>query len=399
LTALYLILVFYWAWVFLAITVFGTVHTVRVMRNAEKRKPPANGDYPPISILKPLAGLDAGLEKNLESFFHLDYPEYEIIFSMHHPNDPAGDTARLVMERHPEIPAQLIISGPCRPARNPKVINTAPAFLLAKHEWVFMADSTLRLKPDFLKRCAAYFSPEVGSVSAVVTTMTSRGLGGKLEHILMNTFNVRLLFFGRLLGLPYVWGKAVLFRRSVAEAFGGLSTLETYLAEDFALGMKIQNAGYRAVLMDETAQEYAWASTFSDYWKRQLRWGRTRRFFSTTLAFITPTGASIFAGIMGGIGFQGAFGVPLPLFLAVHLAIWLLCDLWIFKTLERKLSFPLLTAWLLRELLDFPLWVACMSGSTVEWKGRKFRLLGKDTQLVQIDPPESETDAIAVPAT
>ena len=388
------ILLVYWAWILFWTIVFGTFHTIGVLHRARRRKPGPDLDRPPISILKPLAGIDVGLEKNLESFFQFDYPKYEIIFSVHSITDPAVDTAKRVMAKYPAIPARLIVSGPCRQARNPKVINTAPAFELAQYEWVFMADSTLRLAPDFLTRCAMYFSPETGSVSAVVTTASAAGLGGRLEHVLMNTFNVRALYLGRYLKLPFVWGKAVLFRRSVVESFGGVRSLENYLAEDFVLGTRIQRAGYKTVMMDEPALEYAWASTFMDYWKRQLRWGRTRRFFSLTLAMLTPFGSSLVSGLIGAWALKSLFGIPFGISLASHYAIWFACDVWLFKELGQTYSLEAFGAWVLRELLDVPLWFATMMGSTVEWKGQKFLILGEDTRLVPA-PGDENRRAIA----
>src|SRR5689334_3092422 len=117
--------------------------------------PPPHLDAPfglfPISILKPLKGADAGLEENLESFFHLDYPDYEILFSVEDTRDPAYAVVQRLLTKYPKTKASIIVAqidvGP-----NPKINNLVFTYGRANHDWILISDSNIRVTPDYLKR-------------------------------------------------------------------------------------------------------------------------------------------------------------------------------------------------------------------------------------------------------
>ena len=48
----------------------------------------------PATMMKPLCGLEPGLEENLTSFFLQDYPKFEILFGTRDASDPALDVVR-----------------------------------------------------------------------------------------------------------------------------------------------------------------------------------------------------------------------------------------------------------------------------------------------------------------
>ena len=140
---------------------------------------------PPVTILKPLKGVDAGFEENLRGFFDLDYPRYELIFSVDNPADPAAAAVRAEMGRHPEVRAQLVI-GAVNVGPNPKVNNLVIPYDRAAYDCVLISDSNVRVSPDYLKRLMPYLKPDVGIVTAVVAGTESKGIGGALEAAYLN---------------------------------------------------------------------------------------------------------------------------------------------------------------------------------------------------------------------
>src|SRR5215467_9605172 len=144
------------------------------------------GFSPPVSILKPLSGLDEGLEENLESFYRLDYPEYEIVFSFARREDPAFAVARMVADRHPEISSLFVVDAR-EPGGNAKVNRLAAGIRRARHRLLLLSDGNVRVRPDFLGRAVSWFSgSRVGLVSHIFRAVGARSLGSRLESLHLN---------------------------------------------------------------------------------------------------------------------------------------------------------------------------------------------------------------------
>src|SRR5574337_792960 len=84
--------------------VYATWSLIRRNNNAR----PSAG-FPPISILKPLRGLDDNLFDNLSSFCTQDYPNYEILFALQDHNDPAYKVVKKVRERYPDANISIVV--------------------------------------------------------------------------------------------------------------------------------------------------------------------------------------------------------------------------------------------------------------------------------------------------
>ncbi len=124
--------------------------------------PPAQASTEPVSILKPLAGLDDGLESNLRTFFEQEYPSFEILFAVREKTDPAVAVVEKLRAEYARIPTRLLVTGePTYP--NAKVFSLAQMLAASANDLVVMSDSDIRVTPDFLRRVSAEFGvPNLG---------------------------------------------------------------------------------------------------------------------------------------------------------------------------------------------------------------------------------------------
>lgn len=340
--------------------------------------------WPGISILKPLKGCDGGLRENLLSFFHLDYPQYEILFSVANPGDPAVPVVHELLAGHPNAKARLII-GDVEATPNPKVNNLLRSYQEAQHDWLLVSDSNTRVAPDYLRRMAGSFHEDVGVVTAVVAGRGAQSLGGHLEACYLNTFYARCLHFADFFSIAFVLGKSMLFRRSVADRFGGLRHLGNYVAEDYLMGEAMRRLGLKVAVNIDPVPQFIGKYRFGAFWQRHLRWGRIRRSQVPFLFAIEPFQSMIVSGLSGAYAAWSLFEVAPVNFFAGHALLWAAADNLLQSRLVGKLTWKMVASWLLRELLAFPLWLHMAAGSHIEWRGAKMRVLGGG--MLQANPP------------
>jgi ceramide glucosyltransferase len=330
------------------------------------RAPAPTESQPAVSILKPLKGADPGLRENLETFFLLDYPEYELLFSVAEGTDPAVAVVNELRRKYPAVISRLLV-GAEAVGLNPKVNNLTRSYRQASHDVILISDSNVRVAPDYLRRKVAELRPGVGVVTATVAGLAPEGWGGRLEAMYLNTFYARGLSLAFASGNPCVIGKSMMFRRSVAARFGGIRALGDYLAEDYALGEAMRKIGLTVALAAAPIDQHIGSYSFRAFWDRHLRWGRIRKAHAPGAFLLeplfTPAFAGLFAGIAGGV-LAGTLTV----------AAWAACDLALMARFSRRLDTWAPAAWLAREALSLPLWVAVASGNSVHWRGTTLQL-------------------------
>jgi ceramide glucosyltransferase len=356
----------------LAITVFGTQTTLKRLATH-----PPHLDAPfnlyPVTVLKPLKGAESGLSGNLATFFQLDYPKYELIFSLADESDPAHPIISRLIQKHPHVSARLII-GDFKVGANPKINNMVKGYQEAQYDWLLISDSNIRVRPDYLKRLVAQLDPGVGIITSLVAGHGGEGMGGLLEASFLNTFYARGMGLAFSAGMPIVMGKSMMFRKSTAQRFGGIKILSRYLAEDYMAGEAIRHLGLKTVLSCDPIVQHIGTYSLKNFWSRHIRWGRLRKAQSPLTFFIEPFFGCLGSGLLGTIAVKHWPGVSPTLFVAFHLCIWSLCDLMLMKRLGQKLEARLPLLWFMRELLSLPLWAHIALGSTVDWRGRKLKL-------------------------
>lgn len=356
----------------LLVMLVGTWLTLRQLGS-----PPPHLDAPyalyPVSILKPLKGADSGLQENLEGFFRLDYPDYELIFSVAQIKDPASRIVWKLIEKYPNVRARLVI-GDTDAGANPKVNNLIQSYSLAENDWILISDSNVRVRPDYLKRLVAHLENDVGMVTAVVAGHGARGFGGELEATFLNTFYARWMVLSASAGRPCVVGKCMLFRRSVAERFGGIRILARYLAEDFMAGEAMRKLGLRVILARDPVDQHIGAHSISGFWDRHIRWGRLRKAQAPIAFAVEPFFGPVLSSFFSAWVTSASFDLPFWSVFAAHWVIWGFCDLALVRRMSPRFPAYALLTWMVRELLALPLWFHIASGNTVKWRGRRMEV-------------------------
>ena len=280
------------------------VAIVRCRLPARELAPP--NDAPPITIIRPVCGIDNFVETTLRSTFLLDYPRYEILFCAASARDPVVAPVRSLIAAHPDIPARLLI-GDERISANPKLNNVLKGWRAAANDRIVMADSNVLLPRDYLQRLLAAWRADTGMVSAPPIGSHPRGFWAQLECAFLNTYQARWQYTADTIGLGFAQGKTLFYRRSDIERAGGLRMLAAEAAEDAASTKIVRASGRRVRLVDAPFRQPLGERVRADVWDRQVRWARLRRdsfaFFyclEVTSGAVLPLMAAVFIAVATG---------------------------------------------------------------------------------------------------
>lgn len=376
----------------LAVSTLGLI-LVALQWHAQRRAltsptPPPPGDWPGVSVLKPLKGADPALGENLESFFGLDYPDFELVFAVTDAQDPAAAVVRDVAARHPGVEWTLV-ADPREVGLNPKVNNLANADRHARHDVILISDSNVRVGPGYLRDLVAHLhGPGVGLVSSPVRGVAGAGLGGALETLQLNTYVLGgIAALHHVLGRPAVVGKSMMLRRRELDRLGGWRFLGRFLAEDQVCGEEVARLGMSLALSSRPVDNVIGSPGLSGFVARHVRWARLRR----TLAPLGHAGEAFLAPLPFAVAGAALVGTPL----AAAYATWVaLAAAGLALSSERGLGvvrpawhyLPLET---LRSLLVTALAPAAWLASAVTWRGRRLSI-GPRTELVPLAAPDAE---------
>lgn len=321
-------------------------------------------ERPPISIVRPLRGVDAGLRETLESTFLIDYPDYEILFCVAHEDDPAIPLVQKLILRHNGIPARLLI-GEDRLGANPKLNNMAKGFYGARHPVVVFVDSNVLTPRDYLGQLAQRLGAGAGMVSAPPVGDRPEGFWAHVECAFLNTYQARIQYAVDALGFGFAQGKTLCFRRADLE-HGGLERLASEAAED-AAASKMMRAKKRTIRLAGPFSQWVGRRTAQQMWQRQLRWARLRR-ASFPLLFAPEICAGALPPLVAVLLAAASFGAPLGLTALAFLAVWFAPEILLARLLRWPVSIPAL---LLRDAMLPALYVAAWLGRDFEWHGHK----------------------------
>jgi ceramide glucosyltransferase len=344
---------------------------------------------PPISILKPLKGIDPEIYESFRSHCQQDYPEYEIIFGVSDPNDPAIESVRALQREFPDRRIQLVVSPKILGA-NVKVSNLAQMLLEARHDYLIINDSDIRVEHDYLRRVTAPLAERrVGMVTCLYRGVAAATLGSRLEALGISTdFCPSVLAARQLEGIHFGLGSTLAFRRAELEQIGGFTSFVDYLADDYELGNRIAGLGLAVELSEIVVETYLPPYNLREFFAHQLRWARGVRdaraggYLGLVFTFGIPWALVALAASRAELWAWGALAFTFFLRLAVALVV----GRNVVKDRQVLKYFWLIP---LRDLVALAVWIASLGGHTVTWRGDRFRL--KDGKLYRI-PPQTTSD-------
>ncbi len=340
---------------------------------------------PPVSVLKPLKGIDPEIYESFRSHCLQDYPKYEIIFGVSDANDPAAESVRQLQREFPLREIRLVVC-PTMLGANVKVSNLAQMLPQARYEHLIVNDSDIQVQPDYLHKVSAPLENEkVGMVTCLYRGEAIATLGSRLESLGISTDFCAGVLVARQLegGIRFGLGSTLALRRADLEKIGGFESFVDHLADDYELGKRIADLGLSVELSHVVVVTHLPAYTLREFLSHQLRWARAVRdsrpggylglvftfgLMWSCLAVIVSQG-SRWAWLLLALAFVLRFAV------AVVVGRKVLRD----QKLVRHL-------WLLlfRDLIAVGVWLVSLGGRTVTWRGDRFQL--KAGKLSRIGP-------------
>src|SRR5579885_2855673 len=331
------------------------------------QKPPVLRHTEPMSILKPLAGLDLNLESNLRTFFEQDYPAFEILFAVRNSADPAADVVRKLQHEYANVPSRLLLTG--EPAyANAKVFSLEKMMAAAENDLVVMSDSDVRVTPTLLRTVAAEFQdPQLGVATCPYRAVPGPSFWSRLEATGMNTDFWGSALVARMLeGMRFAVGPTIAARRAVLTSIGGFARLKDYLAEDFVIGQFAAEAGHGVILSSYVIEHHIGSADWKENVAHRVRWTRSTRrsrpagYVGQLFTMPLPLALLVYA-------FSPGWWAVLPVTVAVRvIAAYVVSR----RVLKARINWLLLP---IEDVMGFFFWVAGFFGNTISWRGRKYR--------------------------
>ena len=360
----------------LAYYIFATIAAFRFLDRKSKNASATTSENftPPVSLLKPVHGVDFGSVENFESFCQQNYPDYEILFAVNDDSDPAVPLIRDVIARFPERNIRLI-SGAPQIGSNKKVNNLIELARAARHEIIVLTDGDVRVLPNYLREVVAPFAdPKIGAVTSFYRGITQKNLAAELEAIgAASDFFAGVLVAEWMEGISFALGASIATTKSWVTKIGGFEAIVDMHSDDYELGYRIAKAGGKIVLSRELVWTMYPAQSTTSFWNHQVRWSRTVR-LCRPLSFV---GLIFTHGLPWAVA--AALVAPTASIAAAYLVAYLILRLitaWVVgvrvsgdETVRTKL-------WLVpfRDAIHFIVWLASFASNKITWGGEQFTM-------------------------
>lgn len=278
----------------MAVTAASTAYAIlaaavtvrRRMRSRESVEQPGRGirpestnpSVPGVTVLKPLCGTEPELYECLRSFCDQVYPRLQVVFGVHHPQDPAVPVVRRLQREFPGLDLDLAIDS-TEHGSSLKVSNLINMMRLARHDLLCLSDSDVSVPRDYVQRVVAPLADaRIGLVTCSYRGIARGGLWSQLLAAFVNGWFMPTVFVGAALGAQaFVSGVTIALRRDALEAIGGFEAIRDQLADDYRLGELTRLAGLRTFLSEVVVDTYLHETSARQLVRHELRWLRTIR--------------------------------------------------------------------------------------------------------------------------
>ncbi len=365
---------------------------------AEQRAAAATPEssLPAVTIFKPVHGMEAQLEENLESFFQQNYPAFEVVLGTRDAADAGLQVAEKIRQRYPQVKSRIVASGP--PTwPNAKVFSLSKMIPLSANDYFVISDSDVRVSPDFLRDVIpTLLDKRIGLVTCPYRGVPAGDFWSTLEALGMSVEMPSGVMVADLLeGIRFALGPAVALRRDALDKIGGIAATADYYSDDFVLGNLIWAAGYKVIFSHHIIQHVLTPRSLKRTLGDQLRWMKSTRFsrplghVGTGLTYAVPFGIlGLVAGAATGHVALGAglFAAALVNRVLQSIAVgWGVIGDW--RALYLSWLYPV------RDFLGFLTWLGSFSSRTFFWRGETYRFSKGGRIIPQNRPAESAVGA------
>jgi ceramide glucosyltransferase len=376
--------------IYLAMTLVATVRYLRLVRPARAAAiATPSASLPPVTIFKPVHGIEEQLAANLESFFQQDYPDYEVIFGARDADNPAVKIAEEIRARYPNVPSRVILSGP--PAwPSAKVFSLDKMIAASSRSYFIISDSDVRVAPDFLRNTIPpLLDPTVGLVTCMYRGIPASDFWSWLEALGLSVeMPSGVMVADMMEGMRFALGPAMAARRDAIDAIGGIAAVADYYSDDFELGNRIWAKNYKVILSHHIVRNVLTSRSLLRTLGDQLRWMKSTRYSrpaghaGTGLTYAVPFGilGLIAAGALG----HWPLGIGLLALACLNRMIQSVVVGWSVAHDPRAVRF----CWLypLRDFLGFIAWTISYTSRDFYWRGEMYRF-GKGGRITPLQRP------------
>ena len=346
----------------------GAVWTARRFARQAPPAPPTR--WPDVSILKPLFRAEMLLSDNIETYFHQDYPgKIQFVFGVQDPNDSAIPVVRSLIARYPELDIQLVVNA-ARHGSNRKVSNLINMTHVARYSVIVAADSDVAVGPNYLRTLAATLAqPSVGAVTCLYRGLPSSGFWSRLSAMAVHDHFLPTTILGLALGLARpCLGATIAVSRETLSRIGGFERVANQLADDYAIGKAVREAGLNVVVSSMLVAHAFEERSPHEMVRHELRWARTI-FAVDPVGYIASGLTHALPSALIGAALRGFDGLG-----AAAILFALACRLFLKYRFTRQFELPdpNYALLLVRDILSFAIYLASFSSTKVAWRGQDF---------------------------
>lgn len=346
--------------------------TVTTVQRFFQHSPKEYNFTPPVSVLKPVRGLEKNLKRNLTTIATQDYPNYQVVYSVQDAQDPAYPLLKEIQREFGSDRISVVIST-VEAGANGKVNNLLGAMQEARHDIIIISDSDTYLRPDYIKNIVnPLANPNVGCVCTPFKVTQADSWYEKMELLTMNADFMPSVMFAEVTGASNsCLGPSIAIRRSTLDKLGGLESLADYLVEDYEIGRRVWTSGQKMVLLPYMIDVVVDLSSWKNWWSHQVYWdqntylARPSAFISTILIRSIPF-ALLFALLRWDIIGLGV--------LVATICIRIITAMMVAQEMGDKETIKSLYLLPFRDAVGLIFWGLAFTQRTVIWRGVEFKL-------------------------
>ena len=384
-------------WICLIPVGIGSVYALLCMltvfrfRLGEQKSPAGQiSDWPPVTILKPVYGLEKDLRANIRSTCAQDYPAFEVVLSVQRLDDEAIPLLQEIQREFGSNRVTVAVEQ-CYAGPNGKINNLIGGLKHARHDVLVISDSDVQLRPDYLKTIVAPLAdPNVGYVCTLGKAVKADTWFEKMELLTINADLTPNMAFAIVTGAAqFCLGASTAIRRGTLDQIGGLGSLAHYLVEDYEMGQRVLATGKKMVILPYFVEMVVDLKTPRHWWNHLVYWDQNNRaarpgaLFSTVLIRPIP-----FAFLFALLTLGSSLGLTvLGMALVVRLATATVIMRWGLHDRAGVRCLPLLV---IRDIAALASWFLAFTKQTTIWRESEF-ILTHDGRLVRQEREDCAT--------